>query len=148
MKARRISGVSFSMLIYSFAFAMKSLTYFSCKSISLIFSLSLFSLVRICACSSSYDFAIPSSRLYLAIHTLGVAFEFVGNYASVDFHHRALICPSYKQAADGMSAAFFCARSLKAPPSLVMGNSPVRGNGQSPKGFPFSPEKAGILLAK
>ena len=34
----------------------------------------------------------------LTIQTLGVATEFVGNYASVDFHHRALICPSYKQA--------------------------------------------------
>ena len=41
------------MLIYSFAFAMKSLTYFSCKSISLIFLLSTFSFERICACSSS-----------------------------------------------------------------------------------------------
>ena len=30
---------------------------------------------------------------------LGVAFEFVGNYASVDFHHRALICPSYNKKA-------------------------------------------------
>ena len=46
-------------------------------------------------CSSGYDFAIPSSRLCLTTQTLGVAFEFVGNYASVDFHHRALICPSY-----------------------------------------------------
>ena len=35
--------------------------------------------------------------IYLTIQTLGVATEFVGNYASVDFHHRALICPSYKQ---------------------------------------------------
>ena len=32
-------------------------------------------------CSSGYDFAIPSSRLYLAIQTLGVAIGFVGNYA-------------------------------------------------------------------
>ena len=48
-------------------------------------------------CSSGYDFAIPSSRLHLTIQTLGVAFEFVGNYASVDFHHRALICPSYNK---------------------------------------------------
>ena len=46
-------------------------------------------------CPSGYDFAIPSSRLCLTTQTLGVAFEFVGNYASVDFHHRALICPSY-----------------------------------------------------
>ena len=46
--------------------------------------------------SSGYDFAIPSSRLNLTIQTLGVATEFVGNYASVDFHHRALICPSYE----------------------------------------------------
>ena len=46
-------------------------------------------------CPSSYDFAIPSSRLHLTMQTLGVTIEFVGNYASVDFHHRALICPSY-----------------------------------------------------
>ena len=32
-------------------------------------------------CSSGYDFAIPSSRLHLAIQTLGVAIRFVGNYA-------------------------------------------------------------------
>ena len=31
--------------------------------------------------SSGYDFAIPSSRLYLTIQTLGVAIGFVGNYA-------------------------------------------------------------------
>ena len=49
------------------------------------------------SCSSGYDFAIPSSRLHLTIQTLGVAFEFVGNYASVDVHHRALICPSYQK---------------------------------------------------
>ncbi len=49
------------------------------------------------SCSSGYDFAIPSSRLFLTKQTLGVAFEFVGNYASVDFHHRALTCPSYQK---------------------------------------------------
>ena len=32
-------------------------------------------------CSSGYDFAIPSSRLHLAVQTLGVALGFVGNYA-------------------------------------------------------------------
>ena len=32
-------------------------------------------------CSSGYDFAIPSSRLHLAVQTLGVAIGFVGNYA-------------------------------------------------------------------
>ena len=32
-------------------------------------------------CSSSYDFAIPSSRLHLTVLTLGVAMGFVGNYA-------------------------------------------------------------------
>ena len=32
---------------------------------------------------------------------------------------------------------------LKPPPTLVSGNSPVRGNGRSPKGLPFSPEKGG-----
>ena len=34
-------------------------------------------------------------------------------------------------------------KSLKPPPTLVSGNSPVRGNGRSPKGLPFSPEKGG-----
>ena len=46
-------------------------------------------------CSSGYDFAIASSLPHLTVRNLQVAFEFVGNYASVDFHHRALICPSY-----------------------------------------------------
>ena len=32
-------------------------------------------------CSSGHDFAIPSSRLHLAMQTLGVALRFVGNYA-------------------------------------------------------------------
>ena len=32
-------------------------------------------------CPSGYDFAIPSSRLYLTIQTLGVAMGFIGNYA-------------------------------------------------------------------
>ena len=44
---------------------------------------------------SGYDFAIPSSRLHLAVQTLGVAFGLVGNYLPADFHRRALICPSY-----------------------------------------------------
>ena len=48
-------------------------------------------------CSSGYDFAIASSLPHLSMWNLQVAFEFVGNYASVDFHHRALICPSYKK---------------------------------------------------
>ena len=63
-------------------------------------------------CSSGYDFAIPSSRLHLTMQTLGVAIEFVGNYVSVDFHHRALICPSYtkKQRASKTALCFlhFC----------------------------------------
>ena len=46
-------------------------------------------------CPSGYDFAIPSSRLHLTMQTLGVAFGLVGNYLPVDFHHRALVCPSY-----------------------------------------------------
>ena len=46
-------------------------------------------------CPSGYDFAIPSSRLHLTTQTLGVAFGLVGNYLPVDFHHRALTCPSY-----------------------------------------------------
>ena len=48
-------------------------------------------------CSSGYDFAIPSSRLHLAMQTLGVAFGLVGNYLPADFHRRALICPSYQK---------------------------------------------------
>ena len=47
------------------------------------------------SCPSGYDFAIPSFSLYLTVHTLGVAFGLVGNYPPVDFHHRALTCPSY-----------------------------------------------------
>ena len=31
--------------------------------------------------SSGYDFVIPSSRLHLAMQTLGIAMGFVGNYA-------------------------------------------------------------------
>ena len=48
-------------------------------------------------CPSGYDFAIPSSRLHLTMQTLGVAFGLVGNYLPVDFHHRALTCPSYQK---------------------------------------------------
>ena len=33
-------------------------------------------------CSSGSDFAVHSSRLHLAVQTLGVALGFVGNYAS------------------------------------------------------------------
>ena len=64
-------------------------------------------------CSSGYDFAIPSSRLCLTTQTLGVAFEFVGNYASVDFHHRALICPSYrkKDRRSGLFVLFYSPKS-------------------------------------
>ncbi len=40
-------------------------------------------------CSSGYDFAIHSSRLHLTVQTFRVALKFVGNYASVDFQHRA-----------------------------------------------------------
>ena len=55
----------------------------------------------------SYDFAITSSCLHHTIQTLGVTFEFVGNYASVDFHRRALICPLYKQKAIAFQNSFF-----------------------------------------
>ena len=48
-------------------------------------------------CPSGYDFAIPSSRLYLTVQTLGVAIRFVGNYALVDFHHRLAACPPYSK---------------------------------------------------
>ena len=47
-------------------------------------------------CSSGCDFAIASSLPHFTAWNLQVAFEFVGNYASADFHRRALICPSYK----------------------------------------------------
>ncbi len=49
------------------------------------------------SCSSGYDFAIASSSPHLTVWTLQVAFEFVGNYASVDFHHRTRACPSYQK---------------------------------------------------
>ncbi len=48
-------------------------------------------------CPSGYDFAIPSSRLHLTVQTLGVALGLVGNYLPVDFHRRALTCPSYQK---------------------------------------------------
>ena len=51
-------------------------------------------------CPSGYDFAIPSSRLHLTMQTLGVAFGLVGNYLPADFHRRALVCPSYINAAE------------------------------------------------
>lgn len=31
------------------------------------------------------------------MQTLRVAYKFVGSYAYVDFHHRALACPSYNR---------------------------------------------------
>ena len=43
--------------------------------------LSLIQALVLGSCPSGYDFAIPSSRLYLAIQTLGVDIMFVGNYA-------------------------------------------------------------------
>ena len=46
-------------------------------------------------CSSGYDFAIASSLPRFTAWNLQVAFEFGGNYASADFHRRALICPLY-----------------------------------------------------
>ena len=67
----------------------------------------LFGLRRLCSahpsykclisgfCPSGYNFAIPSSRLYLTMQTLGFAMGFVGNYASMGFHHRLTACPSY-----------------------------------------------------
>ena len=59
-------------------------------------------------CSSGYDFAIPSSRLHLAMQTLGVAFGLVGNYLPADFHRRALICPSYRKKGYRCRTAPFC----------------------------------------
>ena len=60
-------------------------------------------------CSSGYDFAIPSSRLYLTIQTLGVALGFVGNYAPCGLSPQT----------DGMPVI------LQKPPSPV--NSRLRG---------------------
>ena len=48
------------------------------------------------SCPSGHDFAIPSSRLFLTVQTLGVAIGFVGNYAPWDFHPRFGTCPSHK----------------------------------------------------
>ena len=47
------------------------------------------------SCPSGHDFAIPSSRLFLTVQTLGVAIGFVGNYAPWDFHPRFVTCPSH-----------------------------------------------------
>ena len=47
------------------------------------------------SCPSGHDFAIPSSRLFLTVQTLGVAIGFVGNYAPWDFHPRFGTCPSH-----------------------------------------------------
>ena len=58
-------------------------------------------------CSSGYDFAIPSSRLYLTIQTLEVALGLVGNYLPTDFHKRAFICPSYAATAQLLAAPLF-----------------------------------------
>ena len=49
------------------------------------------------SCSSGHDFAIPSSRLFLTVQTLGVAIGFVGNYAPWDFHPRFGTCPSHQK---------------------------------------------------
>ena len=46
---------------------------------------------------SGHDFAIPSSRLNVAVQTLGVAIGFVGDYAPWDFHPSTAACPSYKE---------------------------------------------------
>lgn len=54
-------------------------------------------------CPSGHGFAIPSSRLYLTIQTLGVAIGFVGNYAPWDFHPSFGTCPSYKRRGDPSS---------------------------------------------
>ena len=73
------------------------------------------------SCSSGYDFAIPSSRLFLTEQTLGVAFEFVGNYASMDFHHRALTCPSYNKN-PGNPGAFIQTESDFFHPDYTVGS--------------------------
>ena len=73
-------------------------------------------------CPSGYDFAIPSSRLHLTMQTLGVAFGLVGNYLPVDFHHRALTCPSYQKERQPdffglplLRSVYFCDRVLCVP---------------------------------
>lgn len=56
-------------------------------------------------CPSGHGFAIPSSRLYLTIQTLGVAIGFVGNYAPWDFHPSFGTCPSYKNSRQAFTKA-------------------------------------------
>ena len=68
-------------------------------------------------CSSGYDFAIPSSRLHLAMQTLGVAFGLVGNYLPADFHRRALICPSYRENGIAELTTMPFSQGLKIPNS-------------------------------
>jgi len=63
--------------------------------------LSIASLSSCCAlllgfCSSGHDFAIASSRPYLAMWTLQVAIGFVGNYAPWDFLPSFGTYPSYR----------------------------------------------------
>ena len=53
--------------------------------------------------SSGYDFVIPSSRLHLAMQTLGIAMGFVGNYApcglspQTDGMFLAVVIPAAKE---------------------------------------------------
>ncbi|MCI6854474.1 MAG: hypothetical protein MR908_04015, partial [Firmicutes bacterium] len=58
-------------------------------------------------CSSGYDFAIPSSRLHLAIQTLGVAIGFVGNYAPCGLSPQTNGMPVIQQKAHRASAMCF-----------------------------------------
>ena len=76
-------------------------------------------------CPSGYDFAIPSSRLHLTMQTLGVAIEFVGNYASVDFHRRALICPSYQKEPRRSPKLFFL-RTEKSQGNTLKASTNIR----------------------
>jgi len=41
------------------------------------------------------EYSLPSSRLFLAVQTLGAAIGFVGNYSPWDFRPRFGTCPSH-----------------------------------------------------
>ena len=58
-------------------------------------------------CSSGYDFAIPSSRLHLAIQTLGVAIGFVGNYAPCGLSPQTNGMPVIQQKNETLSRLIF-----------------------------------------
>ena len=64
-----------------------------------------------CTCRCFADHRGSTGTLYsimvieILFHTYHIALKFVGNYASVNFHHRALICPSYYKKEQAQSPA-------------------------------------------